>query len=128
MCIFIILFIVIMNHDLMHFCKIFNILGSFINFIVSTCNIIYICRGQYEKYRHIDRWVNSIKFLSKGIQVNYLCYAKFRKHKREKKNSCCERLFRYSFYGDIHLVPSELSQIISYHNDLILFKKIIWES
>jgi hypothetical protein len=33
------------------------------------------------------------------IQLNYLCYAMFRKereqkHEREKKNLCCERLFR----------------------------------
>jgi hypothetical protein len=33
------------------------------------------------------------------IQLNYSCYAMFRKkrerkHKREKKNLCCERLFR----------------------------------
>jgi hypothetical protein len=43
-------------------------------------------------------WLDWSRKLSK-LQPNYLCYTMFRKererkHKREKKNLCCERLFR----------------------------------
>jgi hypothetical protein len=63
--------------------------------------------GRGKKWERSKRRVFGSRFLSRVfwvayfqyIQLNYLFYAMFRKererkHKREKKNLCCERLFR----------------------------------
>jgi hypothetical protein len=56
----------------------------------------------------------------KRVQLNFLCYAMFRKererkHKREKKNLCCERLFPCSIQ-----ISNKICEI-PYH---FLYKKI----